>query len=277
MAASIQHGVAAQRLAVARWDKAAGERLPPDCRPGNIEDALEIQRLVRLLVDEPVGAWKCSLSGPVVFAAPIYAPDIFTGSPCPVIAEGGFVQMEPEIAFVLGRDLPPRDSPNSESEIDAAINETRLVLELVGGHFAEPDELSFPELLADHLSNQGLVVGPVVSASPFQIAGAISISVESSGVTVIKRDGRHPWGHPIRAFRALVQALAKRGEYLNKGQVFITGSYAGVLKVSIAESMQVRFGDIGVMDVEFCSGDPGMTKLGARHKSWDQAARRSTQ
>ncbi len=251
IASPILYAVAAQQLAEARRAMAPCGRLEAQCRPGNIEDALEIQRRVRIILNQSVGGWKCSLPGPNVVAAPIYAPDIFTSSPCPVIADGGLARAEPEIAFVLGCDLPARDSGYSEIEIHDAIAETRLVLELVGGRYAEPAGLSFPELLADHLSNQGLLVGPVMRVDPVEIPGEFPIAVEACGAVLMKRDGRHPDGHPLRAFRALVQFLTRQGEGLTKGQVFITGSYAGVLHLPIGKAIRVGFGDMGILDVEF--------------------------
>jgi 2-keto-4-pentenoate hydratase len=259
MAEPILYGVAAQRLAVARRTRAPGGRLEAQCRPSNIEEALEIQRQVRMILNEPVGGWKCSLPGPIVMSAPIYAPDMFTASPCPVIADGGLARAEPEIAFVLGRDLPPRDSGYSETEIDSAIAETRLVLELVGGRYAEPADLSFPELLADHLSNQGLFVGPLVLTDPREIRGEFRIAVAAYGAVLMECDGRHPDGHPLRAFHALVQFLTRQGEALTNGQVFITGSYAGVLQLPIGVAIRIRFGDLGVLDVEFRAAGLSLT------------------
>lgn len=121
IASPILYAVAAQQLAEARRAMAPCGRLEAQCRPGNIEDALEIQRRVRIILNQSVGGWKCSLPGPNVVAAPIYAPDIFTSSPCPVIADGGLARAEPEIAFVLGCDLPARDSGYSEIEISTFV------------------------------------------------------------------------------------------------------------------------------------------------------------
>jgi 2-keto-4-pentenoate hydratase len=97
-----------------------------------------------------------------VLVAPIFAPTIVRASPCPVLATGATVRIEPEIAFVMARDLPPRASPYTQSEIRDAIGETRLVLEILGSRYSDADSATFPEMLADGLANQGLFVGPVL-------------------------------------------------------------------------------------------------------------------
>jgi 2-keto-4-pentenoate hydratase len=144
---------------------------------------------------EPVGGWKCSVPGPDVAAALVYSSTIHCASPCPVLTNGAPVRVEPEIGFVLARDLHPRLAGYSESELQDAIAETRLILELIGGRYAEPASASFPELLADNLSNQGLSIGPLVPCAPAEIPGEFPITVESPDGVVLKHDGRHPDGH----------------------------------------------------------------------------------
>ena len=45
--------------------------------------------------------------------------------------------IEPEIAFVIAHDLPPRATPYSDAEIRAAIGEARMVLELITTRYAD--------------------------------------------------------------------------------------------------------------------------------------------
>lgn len=171
----------------------------------------------------------------------------------PVLTDGAYVRVEPEIGFVLARDLQPRVSGYNEKEIPDAIGETRLVLELIGGRYAEPATASFPELLADDLSNQGLFIGPLLQCAPNEIPCEFPITVESPEGIMLKRDGRHPDGHPLKTFRWLIQFLSQRGEEMRAGQVFITGSFASVLEVSVSRSLRFHFDELGVLDVQFCA------------------------
>src|SRR6266446_4623478 len=144
---------AARHLLAARHARQPGARLPGTCRPSDLEDALAIQRRVQELLGVATGGWKCSVptAERALSCAAIFASTIVRASPCPVLAERGLVRIEPEIAFVLGRDPPRRDTPYGEVEVRAAIAETRLVLELLDSRYADPSGLTFPELLADQI------------------------------------------------------------------------------------------------------------------------------
>jgi len=249
----LQRDEAARLLLAARGSGRPGSRLPESCRPQTAEDALAIQRRVQAALQAQTGGWKCSLptAERPVACAPIFASTIRRDSPCAVLAHGPTVRIEPEIAFVLGRDLPPRAVPYGEGEVRAAIVETRLVLELLDSRYADPSVASFPELLADQVSNQGLFVGSAVPdglAAPLE---AFRVVIEDDARTLHERDGRHPDGHPLRPLVWLASFLASRGEPLASGQIVTTGSYAGALEVPLSAALRVRFGELGSIAVKF--------------------------
>ncbi len=153
--------------------------------------------------------------------------------------------VEPEVAFVLGRDLPARAEPYTEREVRAAIAESRLVLELLRGRYADLAAVSFEEKLADSLTNQGLYVGPVVSDAFGRKLDALPIAVEG-----VVHQGVHPAGHPLAPLVWLAHYLAVRGEGLAAGQIVTTGSYCGVLELSPGLPLNIEFGGLGVLSVE---------------------------
>lgn len=239
---------AAQVLAAARQARKPGPRLPESCRPADIESAFAVQRAVTRLTGLAIGGWKCSLPSPgKVMAAPIYAPDIVRTSPCFVPGESGAARIEPEIAFVMKRDLGPRTAPYTEAEVRAAIASTHLVLELIGNRVADVSELTFPEKLADGLSNFGLFVGPILEGAFGRPLSEMPLVVDG----VLTRDGRHPDGNPLPPLVWLANFLRERGESLTAGQVVTTGSYAGVLDLPFDTPLAIRFGDLGSINVEF--------------------------
>ncbi len=239
---------AARILAAARRGGPRCARLPQACRPSDIASALAIQRRVSELLETPVGGWKCSVPTPdKTIVAPIYAPTIRRTSPCPVTVSAGAIQIEPEIAFVVGRDLPPRAAPYSEAEVRAAIAETRLVLELLGCRYVDPATVGFPEMLADGANNQGLFVGPVVDRGLDRALDAFAVAIAAPSGTLLTRDGRHPDGHPLRPFVWLANFLVEYGTPLRAGQIVTTGSYAGALTVPLATPLTVTYGDLGAL------------------------------
>ena len=244
---------AARFLVAARRARRAGDRLPEAVRPLDTDAALAIQQRVTELLALPIGGWKCSLPArerPVA-VAPIYAPTIFASSPCPIQPIGGKARIEPEIAFVIGRDLPPRAAPYDEAEVRAAIREARLVLELIGPRYADPAPLSFPEILADGINNQGLFVGAPVPSALEHGLDEMPIAIDAGSASLHAVQGRHPDGHPLKPLVWLASFLGQRHGGLRANQIVTTGSYCGGVDVPLNIEINVRFGALGVLTVEF--------------------------
>jgi len=247
--ANPNHESAAQFLLAARTRGTPGQRIPAEFRPTDTDGGLAIQARMTALLGQPVGGYKCSLpSAPrPVLLAPIFAPTIAHASPCPVRAIGATVRIEPEIAFVIARDLLPRASPYTESEIRNAIKEARLVLEILGSRYSDPDSATFPEMLADGLANQGLLVGPVVADPWDRELESLRIVIDSPAGVLATHEGKHADGHPLRPLYWLANYLAMGGTPLRAGMIVTTGSYCGAVDVPIDTPLTFAYGDVGTL------------------------------
>ncbi|HWW07522.1 2-keto-4-pentenoate hydratase [Collimonas sp.] len=246
---------AATILATRRKAGIQGARLPLHLRPLDAEAALAIQALVSEQLGDKISAWKCGLPAdgqPVL--APIYANTVCRSKPCVAWAHEGQVRVEPELAFVLARDLPPRALPYSVAEIDAAIGSTHLALELIDSRYSDPEQAGFIENLADGLLNQGLYLGPQVDAErALNIATATELAIRVSTETkeTTQLQGRHPAGNPRAPLYWLSEFLRSRGQGLQAGQAIITGSYAGSFELPVAQDIAIQYGDLGELSVRF--------------------------
>lgn len=232
-----------------------GERFPEAARPQTIDDALLIQERVTELwcdsQDDLIGGWKCLEPSPsATVVAPIYARTINSVPPVAIFAENGVARIEPEFAFFVGEDLPARDLPYSDAEVDAAFSRVHMALELLHCRFTSPETCSFPEKLADGLVNQGLFIGPQVSLEKAKAASQLPISVSVEGKTHTYA-GAHPNGLPHKPLYWLVEFLRARGVGLQKGQAVITGSYAGVIEIPFNQDVSVIYEGVGEMQVCF--------------------------
>jgi 2-keto-4-pentenoate hydratase len=245
---------AARVLAERRRAGEQGPRLPEACRPDSLEAAFAIQSAVIELMGERIGAWKCGLPAPQrLVAAPIHASTVHTvDEPCPVWTRAGQVRVEPELAFILGRDLPPRDAPYTPADVDAAIARTHIALELIDTRYLPGDalEASFAEKLADGLVNQGLFLGPEVDGEQARMAGHLAITV-NVGSSSSEHAGQHPNAEPRAPLYWLAEFLRSRGQGLQAGEAVITGSYAGALALPLSEAIAIQFGDLGTLSVCF--------------------------
>lgn len=250
----------ARVLVARRLSGEQGARLSESCRPATLEDAFAIQHAVTALLAEQQGehvqAWKCGLPAPDrLVAGPIYARTVHDSSLCPVWVREGLVRVEPELAFVLGRDLPPRDAPYAPEEVDAAIARTHLALELIDSRYTpiEAAQASFAEKLADGLVNQGLFIGPQVDAEASRAATDIDIRVRLADGSETQHAGHHPNGPPRSPLYWLAEFLRAQGLGLRAGQAVITGSYAGSFTLPLGQDIAIRYGELGELSVRFSS------------------------
>ena len=246
---------AAQFLMAARKRGTPGTRIPEAVRPATIDDALAVQRRVNELVGAAIGGYKCSVpteARPVAYGA-IFAPTIARASPVKVKSPGPMLQVEPEIACVIGRDLLPRATPYDDEDIRDAVKDAHFVLEILGSRYTEFPGIPFPENLADSIANAGLFVGPAVRDPWRHALAEFPITVTSGGKLLVAKDGKHPDRHPLRPLHWLANYLAQNGTPLREGMVVTTGSYCGIVEVPLGETLTFTYGDLGGLSATFAT------------------------
>ncbi|WP_139237327.1 fumarylacetoacetate hydrolase family protein [Polaromonas sp. YR568] len=248
-----QHIQAATELIARRKSGQQGPRLPEALRPLDLEAGWQVQQEVTRQLAQPVGGWKASVprTGKLP-AAPIYLPTLSREAVCAVAFPAGAdtVKVEPELAFVLARDLPPRDQPYSEAEVDAAVGAVHAALEICASRYTDHSGLPFAELLADGIVNNGLWLGPELGAAD---VAAFALSWQVEGSDLQTADARHPDGHPRAPLYWLANFLRERGMGLKAGQAVITGSYAGLLTLPMGKRTRFDYAGLARFEVEFRS------------------------
>lgn len=243
---------AASILAGRRRNAGQGPRLPEACRPLDTATALAVQDDVTSQLGATVRAWKCGTpSEGRIIAAPIYSLAVQGSGPCPAIVRAGKVRVEPELAFILGKDLPARSDAYTPAEIDAAIAETCLALELIDSRYGDHAGVPFEEHLADGLLNQGLFLGMPVDGEMARATAAMPICVTLETGEQTHHEGRHPDAAPRAPLYWLVKFLRDRGIGLQAGQAVITGSYVPSFELPAGVEATIRYGDLGALTVRF--------------------------
>lgn len=226
-------------------------RLPEQHRPKSIEDALCIHQEMITQRMDAVGGWKCLLpSEDKVIVAPIFSDTVQSGKICHLMPEEGRVFIEPEIVFVLANDLPARDDEYSDAEIDAAIGDCHMALELMQKRYANDRDVDFAEALADCLVNQGLYLGPKIDKTVAYAASKIKLSFTQQGDTQ-QFDGTHPNQLPQLPVYWLINFMIKRGCGFKAGEAITTGSYAGIIEVDFEQETHVVYEGVGEYKVTF--------------------------
>jgi 2-keto-4-pentenoate hydratase len=250
-----QVDLAAELLVARRRDGLTGPALPPACRPVDIDDGLRIQQRVLQLLGAQIGGWKCSApSAAGVVLAPIPEHAIARGLSCTMPVMDGLAAIEPEIAYVMAADLPPRSAPYSAEEVLQAVGSTRLAFELIATRYAAK-ALEMPDKLADSLSNYGLFLGPAIAPGygrenlDGQVLPALQLTLSDATAELGSWNGKHPDGHPLRALHWLANYLAARNMGLKRGDAVTTGSYHGLIHVPADTPLNMTFGTLGKLAV----------------------------
>ena len=248
---------AAKQLLARRVTGTKAQGLANDIKPVSIDDALAVHQEMIKLRPDTVAGWKCllPLAEDQIIIAPIFSDNIQKGDVCSLMKDNGKARIEPEIVFVLNKDLPARDQDYSEDEINEAIGSCHMALELMQSRFAEDASAEFPERLADCLLNQGLYIGPEIDRNAAFSASKIQLSVtqtDSKGaISTQNLDGVHPNPLPQLPVYWAINLMSKRGTTFKKGEAFTTGSYKGIVEVDFDQKTDIEYAGIGSYSVVF--------------------------
>lgn len=221
-------------------------------RPKTLNDALNIQDSMIDLNTDKVGGWKCllPLAEDKFVVAPIFSQTIQRGEHCSLFADNDKARIEPEIAFILGKDLPASEVGYSEEEINEAIGSCHMALELMQARYSANAGAEFYDVLADCLTNQGMFIGPEISREKAFNASEFIVSI-SQEEHEHSFDGKHPNSSAQAPIYWLINYMTRRGTTFFKGEAIITGSYCGIVELDFDIPTSVKYEGVGEYQVTF--------------------------
>jgi 2-keto-4-pentenoate hydratase len=257
-----ENSSAAIELAHRRTKGITGPLLPSQLRPQTFEEAFSLQQAIGQIFAgvsaSEVAGWKCGLlNDNIAVIGGLYHSTVQYKTSnklsfCKLYSDANsHAAVEPELAFELSHDLPPRDEPYSETEIDAAIGVTRLALELIQSRYETPHQATFFDALADGMVNQGVWLGPKLSQSAEHNLMEFILTIQYSDGRLETKVAKHPSGNPRAGIYWLVNFLSTHGIGMCEGQHIITGSYAGVLKLPMHQAITLSYGELGTFLIRF--------------------------
>lgn len=240
---------AARMLVAARHERRLIERLPLDCRPGDLAAGYAVQAQVAGMLGA-IGGWKIGAADPgnTPLHAPIFSQEIHPSGVTLAAKEFTGAIIEAEIAFRLRQDLPVGDVAHDPASVARAV-ERVPALEIYRSRYREPDAAEEAEQLADCLANGGLIVG--VGVESVMSGGAmptwdIDLAVDDTLKQV--RAARHPAGDPLQLVVWLANHLNRCGGLLSAGQVVTTGA---LLLAPIGRSVRGECQGLGSVSASF--------------------------
>ena len=238
---------------------------PSACRPADRQQGYAAQAALQTLNGQTLAGWKIAatsqagqkhigVSGPL--AGRIFAP-------C-VIAQGQTVSLkgvrmlvaEPEMAFVLGQDLPPRAQAYSQAEVMAAVSALHVAIEVPNSRFEDFVSVGEASLIADNACAHEFVLG---DAAP-EAWRDVDLSRHDVSAQVTRADGQ-TWhragngsavlGDPRVAMTWMANELSALGVGLKRGEFVTTGTCMVPLEIAVGDSVLADFGALGRIAVRF--------------------------
>jgi 2-keto-4-pentenoate hydratase len=157
-------------------------------------------------------------------------------------------RVEPEIAFLLGRDL---EGPTvTAAQVLAATESLFGAIDVLDSRYAGY-KFTFNDVTADNASSAGFVLGGT-PIDPYGIDLRLTGCVlEKNGELISTAAGASVMGHPAAAVAWLVRKLAERGKGLAAGHVVMAGGMTEAIPVTPGDTVVARFDRLGTVEIPF--------------------------
>jgi 2-keto-4-pentenoate hydratase len=226
--------------------------LPAELQPTSLEEASLVQDAIALAFGE-VGGYKIGAATPD--ATPSFAPMPRAWmSPSPAVLRGPTFRyrvIESEVAFLVGRDLPPRATPYTRAEVIAAMASCHPVIEELESGLIDPKAAANFSALADLQMHGSFVFGPALADWQSIDFSAESVTLAIDGVVRAENKGSNTSGDLVRLLPHLANEGAARTGGLKAGQWITTGNWTGVTFAPPAAAVEVSFATLGRVSLRF--------------------------
>jgi 2-keto-4-pentenoate hydratase len=246
---------AAGLLLEARCTAAPLADLPETLQPASFEEAAFVQdAIARALEPDGVRAWKIGALAPD--ATPLFGPMIsaWMADDASILTEPRYRLrgLEAEISFLIGKDLPPRETPYTREEVVAAIGSCHPAIEELEAGIADPLKIARFTMIGDLQMHGGFVHGPAIENWQQIDFARESVSLAVDGAVRVERTASNPAGTDLlRLLVYLANEGSARTGGLKRGDWITTGSWTGATFASAGSQVNVRFSTAGSVSVRF--------------------------
>jgi 2-keto-4-pentenoate hydratase len=232
--------------------------LPTALQPASIEEAYFVQDAMARIIEDGqvhgVRGWKVGAPTPDI--TPLFAPMPSVGIVDDARLFAGpryrLRGLEAEIAFLIGRDLPPRETPYTRDEIVANITSCHPAIEELEAGLADPSKVARFTMIADLQMHGGFVHGPAVPNWQRIDFAKESVTLDVDGSLRVRRTASNTAGTDLlRLVLFLANEGAARTGGLQRGSWITTGSWTGNTFVSAGSAVDVRFSTAGNASLRF--------------------------
>ena len=222
-----------------------------DAAPADEAAAWAIQREVLRRTGGRIGGYKVATpEGKPPSAALLDAAGIRSSPARQAVPKAGRIGIETEVAFRLGKSLPPRGTPYTQDEVVDAIAACFPAVELVASRYADMGAVPLLGSIADNIAHAGLVCGAEVQDWRSRDLNDLAVRQSHGGKVAVEKRGGNPAGHAFLSLARLANHLHAFGLQLEAGQVVAAGSWTGLLWVEGGQRIVGGFEGLGEVVVD---------------------------
>lgn len=237
------------------------DMLPSDMRPATRVEGYAIQARLAARSSRPVFGWKIAatskagqahinVNGPI--AGRILAERVHESGARLRFGANRMAVAEPEFAFRMGRDLPPREGPYAMYEVMAAVAALHPAIEVPDSRFSDFTKVGAPQLIAENACGHEFVLGPAagehwrrIDLARHAVKAVVKGKLERDG------SGANVLGDPRIALTWIANELSGLGIALKAGEIVTTGTCATPLPITAGDEVAMDFGTLGKVSAAF--------------------------
>lgn len=226
-----------------------------------IEDAYAVQEasvLRRLERGEALVGMKLGLTSRAKMEqVGVHEPIIGHLTTSMVLNDGGVIGLgdfchpraEPEVAFVLAEDLY---GPVTPAQALGAVLGVAAAIEIIDSRYKD-FKFTLPDVVADNTSASRFVLGSNVIPVDLVNLGNLGIVFEVNGAIAEIGSSAAVLEHPARALAELANMMARRGKYLEAGQIILSGGATAAVVLKPGDHVRAVIDEIGTAEFSVAS------------------------
>ena len=203
----------------------------------------------KIAATSEAGQKHLDVDGPM--AGRILSETVLPDGGTALMAGNGMRVGEPEFAFRMSRDLPPRATPYTVGEVLDAVGTFHPAIEIPDSRFADFVTAGAAQIIADNACAHLFVLGPATAAN----WRTLNLVEEKPLITLRGKQyighGKNVLGDPRLALAWLANELRELGLTLQAGEVVTTGTCHPPLPIQAGDFFEVDFGALGKASVGF--------------------------
>lgn len=253
----MDHQFIVKQLALAKTQGAHVD-LDVSSVPLRIEDSYELQAEYIAQVGWPICGWKVGATSKAgqealqieePIAGPIFGPCLHASGETVKTPTNAMRVLEAEFAFLMARDLRPKEHEYSVSDVCAAIAGVAGAIEIVDSRFDRHFDVGIGWTIADGSANHAFIPGALQENWRALDLQSHSTRLSINGNIVAEGNGGNVIGGPLNILCWLCNHLISRDLYLKAGDWVSTGLTTKVVAGKTGDLVVADFANLGTVSV----------------------------